>query len=129
MYRNKVLGDEHLEVFRYLKDKFMGDALIAGGAVRDMFFKRPFKDIDIWYHSQKIGVPQRFFEIYLPKDLQFNPKEDYIDVNAQFPGEEIRPETPEPTPPDGEDPPTWDELLQRRGQEITARRPPAPASC
>jgi hypothetical protein len=96
MYRNKILGSKQLEVFKYLKSKFMGDAVIAGGAVRDMFFKKPFKDIDIWFHSQKIGVPQRFFEIYLPRDLQFDPKEDYIDISDRFPGEQITEPPPAP---------------------------------
>ena len=85
MHRNAILNEEHLDVFRYLKEKFMGDGILAGGAVRDQIMGKPFKDIDIWFHSTKIGVPQRFFEVYLPRDLKFDPMRDYIDIPFSFP--------------------------------------------
>ena len=90
MYRHKILGKEELEVFNYLKDKFMPDAVIAGGAVRDLIMEKPFKDIDIWFNHTKVGIPQRFFELSLPKELGFKCGEDYVDIPLNFAGERMR---------------------------------------
>ena len=123
--RDKILNEEHLDVFRYLKEKFMGDGILAGGAVRDQIMGKPFKDIDIWFHSTKIGVPQRFFEVYLPRDLKFDPMKDYIDIPFSFPPVPKREDrdTPEPerfaTEPGG---PEWERELQDARNRIFGGR-------
>ncbi len=84
MYRNKILDSSELDVLKYLREVYSPDAIIAGGAVRDMVLGKPYKDIDIWFNKVKMDVAQRFFEILLPKDLGFRVGKDCVDIPLNF---------------------------------------------
>lgn len=47
----KILGQAEIEVLNIVKGRICKDAVIAGGAVRDMVFEKPYKDIDIFIPS------------------------------------------------------------------------------
>lgn len=45
---NKILGNEEVAVLKEIQGKLSGAAVIGGGAVRDMHFEQPYKDVDIF---------------------------------------------------------------------------------
>jgi len=84
MYNNEILGEKHLKVLNYLKEEFMPDAVIAGGAVRDQVMDKPFTDVDILFFTKKPETDiQQFFELKLPKDLAFR-EGDFIDIRSNI---------------------------------------------
>lgn len=45
---NKILGNEEISVLKEIQGKLDKNAVIGGGSVRDMFFEKPYKDVDIF---------------------------------------------------------------------------------
>lgn len=88
MYRDKILSERELDVLRFLRNGWAGDAIIAGGAVRDFILNKPYKDIDIWFSTRDEKVtPQRFLEITMPKELSFKMGKDFVDIPPNMQGE------------------------------------------
>lgn len=73
MENNKVLGEEQFAVLRKIQEYAPG-AVIAGGAARDLFFEKPFRDVDIFIPLKEVSGKTKyagniFFEEIIPEIL------------------------------------------------------------
>jgi len=85
MHSDKILGEEHFKVLKFIQETMNPSAVIAGGAVRDLLFNRPFKDIDIFMQTKKsipISRSAKYIEYELPNKLGFGPN-DFYDPNLE----------------------------------------------
>src|SRR4051812_35702813 len=81
----KILDKEHLELLRHVQKIMHKQAIIAGGAVRDMVMGKPYRDIDIWIRHKRGGNLAKAVEYILPHALKFD-KEDFITQAHGFGG-------------------------------------------
>lgn len=68
MSSDKILGEEQFAVLKEVQKIFSKDAIIAGGAVRDMIMGKPFRDVDIWIPNKTKNLT-RNMEYDLPRAL------------------------------------------------------------
>lgn len=78
MSNDKILGEEQLEVLRQVQT-FAPEAIIGGGAVRDLVMGKPFRDVDIWMGCQDPARNwQAFIECTLPTLVNLR-RGDFVD--------------------------------------------------
>jgi hypothetical protein len=70
---NEILNDKHLAILHKVQEH-LPTAVIAGGAARDLYFNKPFKDVDIFISlsqlKKKLDIPiDLFFEEIFPESL------------------------------------------------------------
>ena len=70
---NEILNDKHLAILHKVQEH-LPTAVIAGGAACDLYFNRPFKDVDIFISlnqlKKKVTIPlDLFFDEVFPESL------------------------------------------------------------
>lgn len=71
---NKQLNSDNIRVLKQIQSIGYKSAIIAGGAVRDTFYRKPISDIDIYiwdekYSNEKVSVSHPFANEKLTKQL------------------------------------------------------------
>lgn len=76
MENKTVLNEQHLEVLRKIRE-YAPSAVIGGGAARDLYFNRPFRDVDIFIPVREVSGRGKnkfpgniFFEEVIPELLR-----------------------------------------------------------
>lgn len=91
MMKNEILNDKHFQVLKRVQSK-VPNAVIAGGAARDLYFNKPFENVDIFMQGNTIrkmgGGVQIFFEDILPEvlscDIGGDDSYEYRDSNSLY---------------------------------------------
>lgn len=64
----KILGKEEFEVLAEVRNQIADSAVIAGGAPRDLFFGKPYRDVDIFLPANN-KILQKYGQGYLIDEL------------------------------------------------------------
>lgn len=86
MHTDAVLGDRQLAVLKALQEIGYRGAVIAGGAVRDLRFNKPFADIDVFINMEDIKfkrTEQHALEILLSEYPFFDKERDFVEAKSR----------------------------------------------
>jgi len=68
-YKKTKLTREDISVLKFIQNNGFHNALIGGGAIRDAYFKKPIRDIDIYIRSDPALVKSSGINFYDTKEV------------------------------------------------------------
>lgn len=71
-YPKTKISQDDVRVLKYFQQSGYNNAIIAGGSIRDSYFKKPIKDIDIYVqhpHHMSKSAPPLYFNVLNEKEV------------------------------------------------------------
>jgi len=80
-----------LSLFKEVLDQGPPGAIIAGGAIRDLFFGKSFKDIDVFYVGDGYTWPESFTFAEGPKWTDYGDLHSVVEItNLKYKGNDVQ---------------------------------------